>query len=221
MSPGTSATTWQAALDKGYRIGAIASNDGPGLPGSWGKGLAGVWADSLTREDVYEALKERRTYGVTGDRIRLQFRVNGAPMGSLISRADSAEISYRIRCPDALDRIELVHNGLQKDSYYHPDRKVKGGKGNYSIRVDFGWGPERHFGFPENLTRWTGSLKLAGGRLMGVGKCFSYPNQHLEWKDDGACWNLKLPRGSGHRDHKQSLIFKIRGDGDTEVRIFG
>ena len=42
-------------------------------------------APALTREDIFDALHARRTYGTTGQRILLDFRVNDAPMGSEIA----------------------------------------------------------------------------------------------------------------------------------------
>ena len=85
----TSARTGIAAQDawmRGMRLGTIAASDDhraqPGKP-HWG--LAAVRAPELTREAVFDALHARRTYGTTGQRILLDFRVNGAPMGSEIT----------------------------------------------------------------------------------------------------------------------------------------
>jgi len=36
-----------------------------------------LYAGELTREGVFEALRARRTFAVTGDRIALDFRING------------------------------------------------------------------------------------------------------------------------------------------------
>ncbi|MEE2636785.1 MAG: DUF3604 domain-containing protein, partial [Acidobacteriota bacterium] len=54
----------------------------PGKP-HWG--LAAVSAPELTREAIFDGLHARRTYGTTGARILLDFRVNDAPMGSEIA----------------------------------------------------------------------------------------------------------------------------------------
>ena len=44
-------------------------------------GFACVYAESLTRDAIFCALKERRCYGTTGVRAILEFSVNGTPMG--------------------------------------------------------------------------------------------------------------------------------------------
>ena len=76
----------QDAWMQGLRLSTIAASDDhrsqPGKP-HWG--LAAVRAPELTREAVFDALHARRTYGTTGQRILLDFRVNDAPMGSEIA----------------------------------------------------------------------------------------------------------------------------------------
>ena len=87
----TSARTGISAQDawmRGLRLSTIAASDDhrsqPGKP-HWG--LAAVRAPELTREAVFDALHARRTYGTTGQRILLDFRVNDAPMGSEVALA--------------------------------------------------------------------------------------------------------------------------------------
>jgi len=74
--------TWQSFLAEGYRLGAIASTDDHlGYPGAYREGLAAVLAPELTREAIFAALRARRTYAVSGDRILLDYRLNGHVMG--------------------------------------------------------------------------------------------------------------------------------------------
>ena len=76
----------QDAWMQGLRLGTVAASDDhrsqPGKP-HWG--LAAVRAPVLTRAAVFDALHARRSYGTTGQRILLDFRVNDAPMGSEIT----------------------------------------------------------------------------------------------------------------------------------------
>ncbi|HJN15593.1 MAG TPA: hypothetical protein QGH10_08890, partial [Armatimonadota bacterium] len=51
----TTEGTLQHALSLGLRFGIIASTDDHfGYPGGYGEGLAGVWADDLTRKSIWE-----------------------------------------------------------------------------------------------------------------------------------------------------------------------
>ncbi len=81
----------QHALDHGLKFGVIAASDNhdshPGRSG-WGRyagGLAGIWAPELTREAIWEALHERRTYGTSLDRIYMELSLDGEPMGSTVA----------------------------------------------------------------------------------------------------------------------------------------
>jgi hypothetical protein len=86
------------ALAYGNRVGFYGSSDThfsyPGNPQTeaWGKrgqdyvaGLAAVRAPVLTRAALWQGLETRYTYATEGERIFLEFTVNGYPMGSEIS----------------------------------------------------------------------------------------------------------------------------------------
>ena len=73
------------ALKRGHRMGFIGSTDEHGgAPGDGvtflnplGAGLACVWAPELSRESIFDALRDRWCYATTGARIVLKFTVNG------------------------------------------------------------------------------------------------------------------------------------------------
>ncbi len=80
---GRSSLRW--GLQQGQVCGVIGSTDHHSAhPGSHGSGRLAVWAPELSREGIWQALKQRHTYALTGDRIGLQFSLNGWPMGSLV-----------------------------------------------------------------------------------------------------------------------------------------
>ena len=84
----------QSALARGYRLGLIGSGDthdghpGMGSPGARA-GLAGIYAASLTREGIFEALRSRRVYATTGCRAILRFHLDDHPMGSVVRLTDA------------------------------------------------------------------------------------------------------------------------------------
>ena len=93
MGPGQGGGTYQEALDRGYHVGAVCSTENWGdMAGHYGNGGMAYLAWELSRESLWEAFKVRRVYGVTGDRILVDFRVGGALMGSVIRAAASREI---------------------------------------------------------------------------------------------------------------------------------
>ena len=80
----------------GLKLGTIGSSDNHGAqPGKEGFGTMAVWAPNLTREAVFDAIRNRRTYGSTGSRIYLEFTVNGEPMGGETTVAAGQPVAVR------------------------------------------------------------------------------------------------------------------------------
>jgi len=122
-------------LKSGVRVGLVAGSDTHSArPGGsareplkyWG-GLAAVWAESLTRRSLFEALWARRTYALTGARIVLEFSVNGSPMGAEIPPASEAEIVVEAHAPRDLAKVEILRNGevLHTTSPGKPECRVE------------------------------------------------------------------------------------------------
>jgi len=118
----------QEALKKGYRLGFIASSDAhDGHPGNaqgtprhphlyhyQGSGRAVVLAEELTREAVFQALKERRCYATTGVPIILDFRIDDYLMGSEIpSRKikDMPRITIEVLGTFDIKKVQIIKNG--------------------------------------------------------------------------------------------------------------
>ncbi|MDP6113082.1 MAG: DUF3604 domain-containing protein [Planctomycetota bacterium] len=123
------------ALERGYTLGFTAggdTHDGAtgightfnGLIGQfenrrWGRGvqhragIQGVWAEELTRESIFEAMHDRRTYGTTGARIIVRTELAGRPMGHVFPVRPEPPWTYQatVNGTDQLQKIELVRNG--------------------------------------------------------------------------------------------------------------
>ncbi len=102
--PGTFA---QDGLAKGAVVGFVGGSDSHGLyyhaHEGWREdpykgGMTGVLLEgSLTRENVWDALKRRRNYATAGEKYYLEFFINGAPMGSVITTSLPPVISFEAR----------------------------------------------------------------------------------------------------------------------------
>ena len=74
-------------------------------------GVAAVFASELTRKGLFEALKARRCYAASFEKILVWTESNGAPMGSEIEAA-SAEIDILVSCTHgSLTEVIVVKNG--------------------------------------------------------------------------------------------------------------
>ncbi|MFH1928992.1 MAG: CehA/McbA family metallohydrolase [Chloroflexota bacterium] len=112
----------QAGLALGHRYGFIGGSDdhtgGPGRCRSWPEGLnighrsglMAVLAPELTREAIYEALMARRCYATTGERMYLDFRVDGSPMGSEVIANGDVSIHAEVAGTDRIRLVEVLKN---------------------------------------------------------------------------------------------------------------
>ena len=111
----------QGALAMGHRLGFVGGTDshyGLANQGSYhvndGNGLACVVAPELTREAIWQALYDRRCYATTGDRILLDFTIDGKPMGSDnpadLRSAGPRQVRMRAAGTASFTRVEVIRN---------------------------------------------------------------------------------------------------------------
>jgi len=173
MGPALGGGTYQDALDRGLHLGAICSGDNFGaavLSGRYGNGLMACLAPELTRRSLWESFGDRRVYGVTGDRIELDFSVNGRPMGSLIESGRSRRIRVQVVGQDAIDRIEILRNGRVLATHCHQgtwSAPRPGRVSRFKLRFEAGWGPSYdRIEVPDR--HWRGEMELSDGRFTGT-----------------------------------------------------
>lgn len=114
------------ALNKGHRFGFVAGGlDDRGVFADlyasdqvqYTPGLTAIAASSQTRESLATALKERRTYATTGDRIILDFNIASLPMGSSISTKNKPGLFYTryisgcVVANSPITLVEIFRNG--------------------------------------------------------------------------------------------------------------
>jgi len=99
------------AWSQGRRFGVIASSDDHmAQPGKPVKGLAAVFAPENAREALFSSLKARRTYGTTGERILLDFRINGCEMGQevFVDGSSPLKIDMEVHGTDGIAFVEVA-----------------------------------------------------------------------------------------------------------------
>lgn len=122
------------ALHRGYRLGFVGGSDSHGLMwhgtemndrdghilagtrigwkrDAYRTGMTAVIAPELTREAIHDALYNRRSYATSGVPITLDFRIEGALMGSEITAGVEPEISVDVQGTAALRSIEIIRSG--------------------------------------------------------------------------------------------------------------
>lgn len=99
------------AWAQGRRYGVVASSDDHmGQPGKPMKGLAALYASANTREHLFAGLKNRQTYGTTGERMLLALRINGQGIGQevLVEGDDPLRVEVEVHGSDEISFIEVA-----------------------------------------------------------------------------------------------------------------
>jgi len=112
-------------------LGVIASTDShSGQASATNIGITAVYADSLTRSNIFHHVYNRHTYATTGERMILKFDINNHMMGDTFTiRCDSLpHIQAQVIGTDNIDYIELLKwdfiNGTSSGNQQHPNFEV-------------------------------------------------------------------------------------------------
>ncbi len=102
----------------GLKLGTIAaSDDHTARPGQPYWGLAAVWAERLDRETIFQALAKRQTYATTGQRIYLDFRINGGMPGTMVTTGGPPRIELEVHGTDDIAWVELAAFDRRREAY--------------------------------------------------------------------------------------------------------
>lgn len=103
------------ALRAGLRLGFVGASD---FHGQWpvftpGAGLTGCHVDNLTRDEILDALRARRCYATDGERMGLEFDVDGVAMGGELSAPIGQAVTATIvvNGTAVLTAIDFLRNG--------------------------------------------------------------------------------------------------------------
>lgn len=103
------------ALDKGWHIAPANNQDNH--KGRWGDANTGrtvILADSLTRENIYDAIRNMRVYATEDNDLHIYYTLNGMEMGTILDEQPS-EVNIKVKTSDATDSgrmtVEVIANG--------------------------------------------------------------------------------------------------------------
>lgn len=221
--------TARAALARGLRFGFVGSSDNhAGFPGAYGEGLMAALCRELTREEILAAIRARRTYALTGDRIEVDFRVDEAIMGSTIEAGARAEASFAVRGRDELDVVEVIQDGTIVHRAY-PQQNVRAQdawSAPFQVRLEWGWGPWAALAL-DRITDWQLDVRVRNGRIVRHFPClqsgpFDEARRHRFEQVDSAQLAIRsyTSRKDAYRENpNQSVVLEVEGDARTEFEI--
>ncbi len=221
--------TLQWLWEQGVKVGVVASTDDHlGYPGAYGEGLVAVHAESLSRQSILEAIKARRTYGVSADRIELDFRLNGRRMGESIPATAARNIRVKVKGRDVIDRIEVLRNDQVIHRNHPIDRTVGPSSWDKPVlcRIEFGWGPWGDLNMAR-ICDWKFAVTVNGGRIISATPCFqSGPfdeqrRNRVTTVDEKRCEVVSYTsRMQAYEERAtNSIVLEIQGSPDTQLAI--
>jgi hypothetical protein len=104
------------AWAQGNKFVTVASSDDHnGQPGKRFNGLAAVTAPSLDRTAILDSIDAGHVYATTGERILLDFSLNGKAMGSVLKTKAGESLSFKVEVHGTgpLDVIEVFRYSFQ------------------------------------------------------------------------------------------------------------
>jgi hypothetical protein len=101
-------------LDMGWHLGAINGQDNH--LDNWGDSdnLTVILAESLEKDDIISAMKNRRTYSTETRELRLKFKINDYWMGSILNVNSGDRLHFDIFAEDEdapINKVQIISNG--------------------------------------------------------------------------------------------------------------
>ena len=170
---GTFEWVYARAFAKGFKVGFVCNSDGhksrPGAsyPGASTFGTLGgltcVLAGEKTRDSFWEALRSRRCYGTTGQRIYVEAAADGHPMGADVAVAGPFTVEGRVHGTAPLFGVDLFQGERVLETQVPDMLRAGGGEPWLVVRC----GGSRVYGRGRRVD-WKGRLALEGNRLREV-----------------------------------------------------
>ncbi|WP_246245894.1 CehA/McbA family metallohydrolase [Paenibacillus lemnae] len=102
--------TYTKVLDRGWHVSPVFGGDEH--KGNWGMvqpHVTGMWGDQLTREGLYDAMQNHRTYVSFDRNLELAVSTKGKMMGSILpAKTKKINLKIEIHDPDANDHLDKV-----------------------------------------------------------------------------------------------------------------
>ncbi|MBQ3056389.1 MAG: CehA/McbA family metallohydrolase [Clostridia bacterium] len=98
------------ALSRGWRVCPVLNEDNHHA--DWGDsgGMGYVLAPALTRENILDGMRRRRTYSTTDRTMQVRYRVNGAWLGSVLEKPERLDVEVEVTTENegGIGKLELL-----------------------------------------------------------------------------------------------------------------
>jgi len=167
MGPLNGHSTMAYGLGEGHIFGVVGNTDHhSAYPGSYGHGRMAVFAPTNDRSAIWEAMMDRRTNALTGNRIHLFAAIDDHIIGSVMDPKDNATLAIEAVAGGFIDSIDVLRNGTL---FHRITPQLEPQPIDTSIEpvetilvLEMGWGARG------SSHQWVGNLKLNGGSILAA-----------------------------------------------------
>jgi hypothetical protein len=167
----------EAYLSHGHEVGFVAASDDhlshPGYSSpkntslAQSGGLGAVLAPVRTRDAIFDNLKAHRTYATTGERMIVDFAVNGTAMGGRAQYATERRIQGRVIGTAPIESVAIMKNG---EVIWRRDESIdavgSGGDQTFLLSFESESVPGQPRDMPRGWRHWRGTMTIAGATLV-------------------------------------------------------
>jgi len=207
----------QEALQRGYKVGFVAGSDdhkgrpGASYPGSSTFGVYGglvcAYAKELTREAIWEALKSRRCYATTGQRIILSVFADGHWMGEEYRVGSPPKIKVNAIGTEFIEKVDVMR-GTELAYTYPTEQQFV----DDTIRVVWSGARLRGRG---RIAKWDGELQIEDGKIIECrGYAFDSPVEGITEQSE-----RKVRWQSATAGDEDGIILKLAAPKDTKIHF--
>lgn len=182
------------------------SKDGKASSFDVTSGYTAIYADSLTKENVWKAIMSRNCYATTFNRMALEVKIAGHHMGEEVNEVLAKNIDVSVHTNSPIDTIEL-YNWDKKIAHLNMRPKSK-----TSFRI--AWSGVR-VRTRKKSTKWDGKIEIVNGKIISAEEyAFDRRDQGIkELTDNMVRWTSNT---SGDYD---GVILELDFDTTTELRF--
>ena len=221
-------------LNHGHEVGFTAASDNhlsqPGytapIGGSLSQrgGLGAVFASKHGRDEIFDALRNKRSYATTGDRIILDVALNDAAMGSRVPFSPARDLQVRVIGTAPIERVDVVKNGELLTSKSFSKKSSANGlatnrEETFELRFYSAAEPYHKGDNPRGWRPWRGTLTLQDAELLDLSATdFVDPNNQL-LRIDAENPNL-VHFATATRGERSTIRLKLKGRKETaQIRV--
>ena len=226
----------QKYLEHGHEVGFTAASDNHiGQPGYQGPkafglsqrgGLGALIASEKTRDSLFDAMKQINAYATSGDRIILDFDVNGTPMGKRMPMVEHRVISGQVIAAWPIAELAVIRNGeeIWQEDLLKSDQDEPAKSGTFKLSFSSSSVPHHPHDNPRGWRNWYGNLQIDGANIVAVTEqdFANTQSQSLDINEDGSISFRTLTRGDASsidfslEDIQEDATVTINLDAGTE-----